>query len=196
MILNFKIYGQKLRRLDDNYVVNLSKEYLQCNFVFSDDWSALTKYATFSVKGRHYRFEISDGVVRVPNDVLKYKYFYIQVHGVNGNGEQVITTDELIIVLKISGYTDNMSQSSDSEVTDIYTLMKNKLDKKIDHFSLEENNLICYSENNVVQIIPLTFLNNYYTKDEVNGLLNKTITDVDTSELASNGLMIFRRYNL
>ena len=196
MILNFKINEQKLRRLDNNYVVNLSKEYLQCNFEYSDDWSNLTKYVTFSVKGRHYRFEIDNGVVRVPNDVLKYKYFYIQAHGVNSDGEQVLTTDELIIILKVSGYSDTLSPSSDVEVTDIYTLLKNKIDKKIDNFRLEEHNLICCSGNNVVQIIPLVFLDNYYDKDEINVLLNKTIIDVDTSELADNGYLIFEKYNL
>ena len=196
MILNFKIYGQRLRRLDDNYVVNLSKEYLQCNFQYSNEWDGLTKYATFSVKGRHYRFEINEDVIRVPNDVLRYKYFYVQVHGVNNMGEQVITTDELIIVLKVSGYTDHLTPSSDVEIVDVYTLMKEKMDTKVDHFSLEENNLICYSGENVIQIIPLTFLDNYYTKEEMNELLNETIIDVDTRELATYGNLIFRRYNL
>lgn len=196
MILNFKVNGQKLRRLDDNYVVNLSKEYLQCNFQYSDDWDNLIKYVTFSVKGRNYRFEITDGVVRVPNDVLKYKYFYIKVHGVNANGEKMITSDELIIILKISGYSDVISPSNDSDVIDVYTLLKDKLNNKVDNFRLEQHNLICCSGDRIIQIIPLNFLDNYYDKDEMNDLLNETIINVDSSELADKGYLIFERHNL
>ena len=196
MILNFNIKGQKLRRLDDNYVVNLSKEYLQCNFQYSEDWDDLTKYATFSVKGRHYRFLIEDGVVRVPNDVLKYKYFYLQVHGTNNDGEKVITTDELIIILKISGYSDKISPSTDEEIIDVYTLLKQKLDNKVDDITLNGHNIICSSEGRIIKIIPLSFLDNYYDKEEMNDLLNETIINVDASELADNGFIIFEKYNL
>lgn len=196
MILNFKIKGQKLIRFDDNYVVNLSKEYLQCNFEYSEDWSDLTKYVTFTVKGRSYRYELVNDSVQVPNDILKYKYFYIKVHGVSNTNQTVITTDELIIILKITGYDGNLQPSTEIDSQDVITLLKNKLDTKIDHLRITDNSLICYSGETVVQIIPFTFLENYYDKSEVNTLLNRTIIDVDTSELASDGYLIFEKYNL
>lgn len=196
MILNFRINGQRLRRYDDNYVVNLSKEYLQCNFQFSDDWTGLSKFVTFSVKGRYYRFELSGDSIRVPNDVLRYKYFYVKVHGADGEGERVITTDELIIVLKVSGYSDVVHHSLDGDVTDVYTVLKQKIDAKVDHFRLDGDVLVCYSGDSVVQIIPLSFLDDYYDKDEINSLLNETFIDVDVSELAESGYLIFERYDL
>lgn len=196
MILKFEIHNQKLIRKDEVYLVNLSQEYLKCEFRFSSEWESLTRYVTFSVKGRHYRFEITGSQVKVPNDVLKYKYFYIRVHGTDSNGEQVITTDELIILLKISGHNNELSPSGDVEVTDVLTLVKAKLKEKIDHLVLNEHNLVCYSEGEIVEIIPFDFLQNYYDKSEVNDLLNETIIDVSTDELASDGLLIFRRHNL
>ena len=196
MILNFKIYGQKLRRLDNNYIVDLSKDYLQCNFEYSPDWEELTKYATFSVKGRHYRFEINNVTVRVPYDVLNYKYFYLEVSGISEDGKEVITTDTLIIIMKISGYTEHLTPSCDDEVTDVYTILKEKLKTKIDDIKIENNNLVCYSENTIIKIIPLSFIDNYYDKSEINELFNRTFIDVDASELASNGYLIFEKYNL
>lgn len=196
MILNFRVYGQRLRRLDNNYIVDLSKEYLQCNFTYSDDWTGLTKYATFSVKGRHYRFKIEDDIVRVPNDVLKYKYFYLEVNGVSGDGKEIITTDTLIIIMKISGYTEHLTPSCDDEVIDVYTVLKEKLKTKIDDIKIEDNNLVCYSEKTIVKIVPLPFIDNYYDKSEIDEMFNRTFIDVDTSELSSDGYLIFERYNL
>ena len=196
MILNFKVYGQKLRRLDNNYIVDLSKDYLQCNFEFGSDWDDLTKFATFSVKGRHYRFEINDNIVRVPYDVLKYKYFYLEVNGVSSDGEEIVTTDTLIIVMKISGYTEHLTPSCDDEVVDIYTLLKQKIKTKIDDVQVINNNMVFYSEGDIVKVVPLPFVDDYYDKSEINGLLNETFIDVDASELASNGYLIFERYNL
>lgn len=196
MILKFNIHNQKLIRVDDGYLVNLSKEYLKCEFSFSEEWSDLTRYVTFSVKGRHYRFEIVNNQIKVPNDILRYKYFYIRVHGTDENGEQVVTTDELIIILKISGYTDELTPSSDTEVTDVFALVKSKLKEKVDHLVLNEHNLICYSEGEIIEVIPFDFLEDYYDKEDINELLNETIIDVSTEELASNGLLIFKRHNL
>ena len=37
---------------------------------------------------------------------------------------------------------------------------------------------------------------NYYDKEEVNEMISHTIVDVDTSELADGGFLIFRRYEI
>lgn len=199
MILNFNIYGQRLRRDDNNYVVNLSKDYLECQFNFiTDDWEDLEKYATFTVKGRSYRFQINnEGKVHVPNDVLIYKYFYVKVHGVETDeDETIITTDELIIILKVVSNKPLLSIPTDDSVEDVLTILKNKINTKVDHFELTDKQLLCYSGETLLQIIPLTFLDNYYDKDEIHSLLNETLIDVDASELAEKGWLIFERYNL
>ena len=199
MILNFNIYGQKLRRNDNNYVVNLSKDYLECQFNFiTDDWEGLEKYATFTVKGRSYRFQINnEGKVRVPNDVLIYKYFYVKVHGIETDeDETIITTDELIIILKVVSNKPLLSIPTDDSVEDVLTILKNKINTKVDHFQLTDTQLLCYSGETLLQIIPLTFLDNYYDKNEIHSLLNETLINVDASELAEKGWLIFERYNL
>ena len=198
MILNFIIYEQKLRRTDDNYVVNLSKEYLECDFTFAtSDWDGLKKYATFTVKGRSYRFKLdNEDKVRVPNDVLVYKYFYIKLHGLTQDERTIITTDELIIILKVVDNKPLLSVPSDDSVEDVITVLKNKINSKVDHFEINGKQLLCYSGETIIQIIPLSFLDDYYDKDEIHTLLNETLIDVDASELADKGLLIFERYNL
>ena len=199
MILKFKIKNQKLVREDDEYLVNLSTEYLECQFEFmTPDWDNVEKYATFKVKGRSYLYQITDNKVKVPNDLLQYKYFYIKLHGTDNTKNQKITTDELIIILKITGWKsqDNYTPSHDLTTKDVVTLMKEKLDMKVDHFELTDTNLICYSGENVIQIIPFTFLENYYDKTEIDNMFKKTIVNVDNRELSSTGYLIFEKYNL
>lgn len=198
MILNFTVYSQKLRRTDDNYVVNLSKEYLECHFDFAtSEWENLNKYATFTAKGRSYRFKVdNESKVRVPNDVLVYKYFYIKLHGSDNEDDMIVTTDELIVILKVVDNKPLLSIPSDDSVEDVITLLKSKINSKVDHFEITDKQLICYSGETVIQIIPLSFLDDYYDKDEIHSLLNETFIDVDASELADNGWLIFERYNL
>lgn len=198
MILYFDVYNQKVIRVDDEYTVNLSHDYLECDFMFhTTDWDDVTKYVTFTVKGRSYRYELDgNDMVRVPNDILKYKYFYLKLHGVSKTNQTVITTDEIIILMKITGYSGNLTESTDINSKDVVTLLKEKLATKIDHFQLTDTNLICYSEDKVVQIIPFTFLNNYYDKTTIDELLSRTIVDVDTSELADTGYLIFEKHDL
>ena len=199
MILKFKIKNQKLVREDDEYLVNLSTEYLECHFDFlTQDWDNVEKYATFKVKGKSYLYQITDNKVKVPNDILQYKYFYIKLHGTDNTKNQKITTDELIIILKITGWKsqDSYTPSHDLTTKDVVTLMKEKLDTKVDHFELTDTNLICYSGENVVQIIPFTFLENYYDKTEIDNMFKKTIVNVDNRELSSTGYLIFEKYDL
>lgn len=198
MKLKFEIKNQRITRKDDEYTVNLSQDYLECDFTFlSDDWEDLTKYVTFTVKGRGYRYELDEhDNVRVPNDILKYKYFYIKLHGVSNENRTVVTTDELIILLKITGYKDNLQPSSEEHSGDVITLLKEKLDTKIDHFKLNDTNLVCYSGDTIIQIIPFKFLENYYTKTETDNLLKKTIVNVDSTELADTGILIFEKYEI
>lgn len=198
MILQFKIKNQKLIREDNEYLVNLSTEYLECHFDFiTEDWDGLEKYATFKVKGRSYLYQIENDTVKVPNDLLKYKYFYIKLHGIDKSQNIKITTDELIIILKITGWKEGpYASSNDIENKDILTIVSEKLDQKIDHFILTEDKLLCYSGETLRQIIPFDFLDRYYDKAEINTLLNRTVIDVDNSELGSTGFLIFEKYNL
>lgn len=198
MMLEFAIKNQRLHRTDNVYLVNLSNDYLECYFTFSsDDWTGLDKYVTFTVKGKSYKYLLDDSnVVRVPNELMRYKYFYVKLEGDNKDNDTLITTNELIVILKITLDRDNLKPSSDIDSKDIITLMKEKLDKKIDHFTLSENQLLCYSEDNLVQIIPFDFLSNYYDKEEVDEMISHTIVDVDASELADGGFLIFRRYEI
>ena len=44
MKLEFKIENQSLTRIDDNKAVDLSNNYLECGFSFSEDWDDFARF--------------------------------------------------------------------------------------------------------------------------------------------------------
>ena len=82
MKLEFKIENQSLIRTDDNKAVDLSNNYLECSFSFSEDWDDFAKFVIFRCNKKSYRVAINDETCLVPYDVLKADKFIITVYGV------------------------------------------------------------------------------------------------------------------
>ena len=110
MKLEFKIENQSLERIDDNKAVDLSNNYLECGFSFSEDWDDFARFVIFRCNKKSYRVAIEDTSCFVPYDVLKADKFLITVYGVKEDVR--ITTNYLWIHLRKSAFVDEYDESS------------------------------------------------------------------------------------
>ena len=110
MKLEFKIENQSLTRTDDNKAVDLSNNYLECGFSFSEDWDDFARFVIFRCNKKSYRVAINDETCLVPYDVLKADKFLITVYGVKEDVR--ITTNYLWIHLRKSAFVDEYDESS------------------------------------------------------------------------------------
>lgn len=111
MDLEFTINNQTLKRTDTTHPVDLSNEYLKCQFDFlSDDWEDLGKFAIFRTGDKNYRVAINDGECIVPFDALQVNQFALTVYGVDGDTR--ITTNLVYIKLGKSGFVTEYDESS------------------------------------------------------------------------------------
>ena len=101
MLLQFNIENQHLERLDDNIIASDSKDYLEAEFTFSEDWDGLTKTALFRKNGHSYGVILENDKCIVPWEAIKPGTTYVSVFG----GE-LITTDIVELHIEHSGYTD------------------------------------------------------------------------------------------
>lgn len=127
--LKFKIENQKLTFLDKEFIVDKSNNYLKLFFEFAtQDWNDLHKFAILkNSKRKAYQFRITDKeAIIVPSEVLIGKYFLISIYGADINTNR-ITTNEIRINLKQSGYTANISQIHDTG-RDIFIEMEELID--------------------------------------------------------------------
>ena len=174
MILNFDVDGQKLTKTGTAYLASHSKNYLKFNFSFSDAWNDLFKYIIFKYKEDSYQLllEHDEGeqgyAVIVPSQVLKGKSFRFTVYGAKSleDDEYIITTQEMSIRLHYSGYTTDITTISNEPANDIFTTILDRLSRKYDDLCFDDSQLICRAEGQTMKIIPLSFLEDYYTKDE------------------------------
>lgn len=105
MDLNFTVNNQTVTRSDRNSVVDFSADYLRLCFTFSTDWAGLSKYVFFRVKGKNYRFALSDDKLVVPNQFLECgERLVFGVYGTNDS--ERITTNLTVVRLQQSKYGD------------------------------------------------------------------------------------------
>ena len=161
--LKFKATNQKLEMLHNGELVNKSNNYLKIVIDYTtEDWENKLKFVLLRNKqGKTYLFEYSDDGILVPDAVLSGNSFRITTYGVN-NDNMRITTNELIIQLKESGFTTDLSSVSDDTshdvISTIYLLVESKLSKEdyivddrlnIDSVNPVENRVITSSLNNI-----------------------------------------------
>lgn len=191
MNITLNIQNQMMTRTDNSYLVNLSKNYLKCTFHFvSDDWANLNKYITFNSKNSNYRFPLNENnVLNVPNELLKQKYFNIKAYGIDNTEETIITTNDVTIVLDTADNDPLLSIPTNKEMEDIINWLSSIINIKVTHFEVKGRRILCYKENNIIQIIPVN--------DEcVMNLLNEPFIDIDTEKLTTEGLLFYKRHNL
>lgn len=192
MILDFRIINQKLERLDNNYLVNLSHNYLQSKFSFlSEDWENLNKYITFNSKTNNYRYPLNnqDNPLIVPNKLLREKYFHVKAYGYNQEEELLITTNDVIVVLDTVDDDPLTAIPTNEGFEEVINWLSEMVNFKVTHFKVEGRKLLCYKDKQIIQIIPIN-------NESIMNLLNEPFIDIDTSKLTDEGLLFYRRYEL
>lgn len=140
MELEFNINGQEITRLDDdNYLVQDSRNYVQCKLNFlTEEWEGLQKYVILKTKLKNYNYPLGLGdsfSFTLPSIVLTGDFFRIGVYGSYYDyleeTETLIPTDECIILLKKSAYTNDISPTDDVP-EDIFNTVIRELENKVD----------------------------------------------------------------
>ena len=129
-MLEFYIKNQTMERIDKNEPATDSVNYLQAKFTFAtSDWYGYIKVALFRLGNKSYKATINSKVFcNVPHEVLKAtadtysklygncNKVYVTVYGNSGSAR--VTTNELLIQIKPSGYTEG--ENSEEPTPDIY----------------------------------------------------------------------------
>lgn len=201
MVVEFDVYNQKMIPLNEKpYIVNKSRNYLQLKFNFkTEDWENLNKFILFRVKDKHYLEELGKGnevIITVPNYTIKNNFLIFTVYGQSYQDDYRITTKERVVILKKSGYTKHIDKYDGETIDyDVISILIEKIDKAFTDIEINEKNIIFKNFNGeVLKIIPMIFLENYYDKNEIDEKFSRTIVNVDTSELAETGCLIFDKF--
>ena len=140
--LKYRVQGQKITENNKQYLVNQSRNYLQLRFSFTNDWKALDRYIIFNGA---YKYKLTDNKITVPSVLLQSTEFSFSLYGVNSDDTVLITTENIIVKLRMSGYTNDTSTLSDNTPVDVITdLYYNKFDD----FKLEDGYLVAYAKGN------------------------------------------------
>lgn len=178
-ILIFNIYGQYLKRKDHHTVVNKSHNILKCKFTFKDAiWDNVEKFALFSNSTDTYNIPLgsnASGDCIVPWEVLQGKWFKLTIYG-----GDLITTNEVTIPLIRSGYTNDITPTSEAS-RDAFIIALEQINSKIDSIECENNDLLLYSNGELLNTISLPFANieeikalleNYPSMEEIEEVLD------------------------
>lgn len=205
IVIDYEIQNQLIRQVSEKpYLVNNSRNYLKLNFEFkSEDWKDLNKFIIFKItngfdkKTKNYievlGNENSSSII-VPSYAIKNNFLIFTVFG--ENLDYRITTKEVVVVMKKTGYTNNVDIYDDDDLDiNIFTYLMERIDGSLHTIDIKDNNMFLYNDKGeILKIIPLDFLENYYNKQEIDEKFSKTIIDVDASELAETGYLIFNKF--
>lgn len=108
MNLEFNVTNQKLQLTNKDYYANESNNYLECVFNFiTSDWTDKTIFIILKNKEDAFKLPYTGEPIIVPYEAVKDNRFYIMVYGVKDDVR--ITTNQLSLALKYSGYTTEIS---------------------------------------------------------------------------------------
>ncbi len=159
MRLKFEIKQQHIHRTDNEIPVNKSHDYLDAEFKFlTSEWEGLTKTVLFKIplpkgKEKSYAMQLDSSntsVITVPWEVLQGHVFKVSVFA-----GDLITANEVLVYLEESGYTTNVSSTSNPS-PDIFTDVFNKLSEKYDNIEIDGEFLLCYSEGQFVNKVDIS----------------------------------------
>lgn len=108
-MLRFQVSGQRLRRLDNEALATGSASFPDVHFDFSGAWTEGTKTAIFTdANGSVYNVLLnSDGTCKVPSECMTGSYFKLSLF--NTNGDTRITTNEINVIVKYSGFVRGLA---------------------------------------------------------------------------------------
>ena len=205
IVIDYEIQNQLIRQVSEKpYLVNNSRNYLKLNFKFkSEDWKDLNKFIIFKItngfdkKTKNYIEVLGNEdllSIIVPSYAIRNNFLIFTVFG--ENLDYRITTKEVVVVMKKTGYTSNVDiYDYDDPDINAFTYLMERIDGSLHTIDIEDNNMLLYNDKGeMLKIIPLNFLENYYNKEEIDEKFSKTIVDVDASELAETGYLIFNKF--
>ena len=145
MDLEFTVNSQVLKRTDSNTVVNLSENYLQLCFSFSDDWDGLSKFVMFQDNG-NIRLPLVEDKITVPSSLLSKDRFVFSLYGVDSNVTR-ITTNKVRVYLLDSGYAGTVVNDVGLDIVEYIfnnlseerTYLDTELDKKANASDVESS---------------------------------------------------------
>lgn len=119
-----------MKRIDETVVVNKLRNILIVRFDFDSWWDDLNVFAIFKNKSESYCLAVdvqnSVGECVVPHEVLHERWFRLTLYG-----GDLLTTNEVTIYLEESGYTTDISATSDPS-PDVFVQVFEKLEDRAD----------------------------------------------------------------
>ena len=110
MEILFDVQNQIITRLDSNYIVEKSQEYLIAKFKFTDDWQNTQKFIIFETDNDPVRMEIINDECVIPSQVIIYPNFQFSIKGIGiSNSNYVITTNLKNISILKTGFGNGVS---------------------------------------------------------------------------------------
>ena len=121
MQLEFSVNKQIITRIDENKVVEKSKNYLYCKFNFSNEWEEIIKTAIFtSAKGEIFNVILEEDACLIPFEVIEYPHFTVSVFG-----GDLITANKVVVSMIKSGYASGKTPSKPTP--DVYQQILNSV---------------------------------------------------------------------
>lgn len=119
MQIEFEIDGQRLTRTSDAYLIEGSKNFVECVFSFSSDWDELDKWALFKRANNTYEIFIEDNKCLVPIQCTSAEgEFTISVVG-RKNAENITgTASDKLLTVRGSEFVGGMGE--EGRLTETY----------------------------------------------------------------------------
>ena len=121
-MLNFKVLNQTISRTDSFGVVADSRNYLNAKFDCSEEWTG-DVFAIFGYDGRFYHQKLTNGICKVPWEVIKPPYFTVSLFC-----GDLITANVLTVEVEKSGMEDGEVPSTPTPT--VFTEYLNELIQK------------------------------------------------------------------
>lgn len=100
--LFFKVNGQKLQKDSNcnfNNIIAGTRNYLVASFLFSSDWSGMSKVAVFKKLDEEYPVKIIKNKCIIPADALTWRNFSVYVIG--KKDDSIIKTNSDVILQEV-----------------------------------------------------------------------------------------------
>lgn len=161
MLFEFKIYNKEIIKINKAYITNVDK-YDKCKFYFDKEtWQDKELFVTFINKDGYSQTVILgkwDETLScsIPARILDFEYFKIFCYA-----KDLFKTN----TLKVENSKKCTKPKQKSKKAIDYLL--EKLQTKIDNIVFEDNQLKCYSDNNLIDTIYIDNVNETVVRDVV-----------------------------
>lgn len=174
MLFEFKIYDTEMIKINKAYITNVDK-YNKCKFYFDKEtWQDKELFVTFINKNGYAQTVILGKWSEVlsctiPVAMLKDEYFKIFCYTKN-----LFKTNTLKVYIN-----KKKCPKRDKQKNDAIEYLMEKLKTKIDNITFEDNQLKCYSDNNLVDTIYIDNIDEVIVKNIVDNHFEKFKQQID-----------------